>query len=183
MEKILQQIIQQLNFAFNEDKESQISAVLDNNENKNIIGWSFVKLDENGQVKPIDNVIYGDLKQLLKSRYQKVGEESKAKTAKIEATNEGNAWMGISNALDNVKQYMRVKESEFPKESEGDEEIIKAIKEEDVFQLVDFINYTLNGVLFNTIPGLREAMTNNGSEENKEAENGNEQKVESTDSK
>jgi len=56
------------------------------------------------------------------------------------------AWMGISNALANIQQYMQTKQSEC------NNDVLKDITKKDVIELVNYIHLTLNNVLTNTFP-------------------------------
>lgn len=73
----------------------------------------------------------------------------------IDCTPARTAWMGISNALTNIQQYMQTKQEEYNREHDIDNGTLKDITEEDVIELVDYIHLTLNNVLTSTFPNLK----------------------------
>ena len=72
----------------------------------------------------------------------------------IDITPARTAWEGISNALVNIQQYMDLKKSEFNREHELEQGVLKDIGNEDVEELVNYIHLTLNNVLKSTLPDL-----------------------------
>lgn len=72
----------------------------------------------------------------------------------IDITPARTAWEGISNALVNIQQYMDLKKSEFNREHELEQGVLKDIGNEDVEELVNYIHLTLNNVLKITLPEL-----------------------------
>lgn len=72
----------------------------------------------------------------------------------IDITPARTAWEGISNALVNIQQYMELKKSEFNREHELEQGILKDIGNEDVEELINYIHLTLNNVLKSTLPEL-----------------------------
>ena len=71
---------------------------------------------------------------------------------KLEKISSRTAWMGISNALVNIQQYMQNKQSEYNREHDINNSVLKDITEEDVIELVNYIHLTLDNVLTSTFP-------------------------------
>lgn len=61
----LKPIIDQLTDAINLDKHHKVSALIDDDNNNALIGWCIVEVFDDGTIKPIDDLIYKDIKELL----------------------------------------------------------------------------------------------------------------------
>lgn len=65
----LKSIIKQLNEALYLDKGQSVSALIDTDNDDEIIGWTIVNLNENGDIKTVGNHIYENIRQLLINRF------------------------------------------------------------------------------------------------------------------
>ena len=134
------------------------------NEEAQAMGWKFSpKYGLYGQLS--DPTMFYESKKcsirLSESELKRIITEPVKKILKedlfpdgIDITPARTAWEGISNALVNIQQYMDVKKSEFNREHELEQGILKNISNEDVEELVNYIHLTLNNVLKSTLPEL-----------------------------
>lgn len=60
----LKEIINQLSEGINLDEGFKVSALIDENNNHEIVGWTVVKVSEDGTIEPIDK-LYNNLKELI----------------------------------------------------------------------------------------------------------------------
>lgn len=60
----LKDIINQLTEGIDLDEGFKVSALIDENNNNEIVGWTVVEVAEDGTIKPIDK-IYNNLKELI----------------------------------------------------------------------------------------------------------------------
>lgn len=60
----LKEIINQLSEGINLAEGFKVSALIDENNNNEIVGWTVVEVAEDGTIKPIDK-IYNNLKELI----------------------------------------------------------------------------------------------------------------------
>ena len=60
----LKEIINQLSEGINLAEGFKVSALIDENNNNEIVGWTVVKVAEDGTIKPIDK-FYNNLKELI----------------------------------------------------------------------------------------------------------------------
>jgi hypothetical protein len=58
----LKEIINQLSEAIQLENGTKVSAVIDGN---NIVGWTIVTVFDDGTIKPIEDKVYKNLKELL----------------------------------------------------------------------------------------------------------------------
>ena len=61
----LKEIINQLSEAIQLDNGTKVSAVIDGNT---IVGWTIVTVFDDGTIKPINDKVYKDLKELLQDK-------------------------------------------------------------------------------------------------------------------
>lgn len=60
----LKEIINQLSEGINLAEGFKVSALIDENNNNEIVGWTVVKVSEDGTIEPIDK-FYNNLKELI----------------------------------------------------------------------------------------------------------------------
>lgn len=61
----LKQIIDQLTEACELKKNYKVSALIDDNES--IVGWTIVKVYEDGRIEPLKNINFKSIKELIES--------------------------------------------------------------------------------------------------------------------
>lgn len=62
----LKQIIDQLSETCNLDGNHKVSALIDDT-NDTIVGWTIVRVYEDGTIKPLDNLRYKSIKELIEA--------------------------------------------------------------------------------------------------------------------
>ena len=62
----LKQIIDQLTEAIGLDDKYKVSALIDDT-NDTIVGWTIVRVYEDGTIKPLDNLRYKSIKELIEA--------------------------------------------------------------------------------------------------------------------
>lgn len=106
-------------------------------------------MEKVGKIQITENT----LKRLITSSIKKILKEDLFPNG-IDITPARTAWIGISNALENIQQYMQSKQSEYNREHDINNGVLKDITEDDVIELVNYIHLTLNNVLTSTFPKL-----------------------------
>lgn len=96
------------------------------------------------------------LQQIISETVKRVLKEGDLFSNGIDVTPARTAWEGIKNALINIQEYMGTKQSQFSREYDFNNGVFSDITEEDVKELVDYIDLTINNVLSSSLPHIRE---------------------------
>lgn len=95
------------------------------------------------------------LKHYISESIKKILKEGDLFPNGIEITPARTAWVGITNALIDIQQYMSTKKQDLEREYNFSTGEIKDITEADVKELVDYIDLTINNVLSASLPNIR----------------------------
>ena len=63
----LKQIIDQLSEAIGLGKGFKVSALIDDENDNKIVGWTIVKVYENGKIEPLKDVTFKSIKELIEA--------------------------------------------------------------------------------------------------------------------
>jgi hypothetical protein len=63
----LKQIIDQLSETCNLDKGYKVSALIDDENDNKIVGWTIVKVYDDGKIKPLNDVKFKSIKELIET--------------------------------------------------------------------------------------------------------------------
>lgn len=62
----LKEIVDQLTMVCDLPNDHKVAAIIDEDNNNEILGWEIVKVYENNTILPINSIIYGSIKELIK---------------------------------------------------------------------------------------------------------------------